>query len=382
MNDWQSGSLATESSLKKISLLKKGFSSFLAFSFLLFSVFPNSILALPQGEQVESGTATFDNTDAKTLVITPSDHAIINFNSFSIAANETVRFNQASSGSSVLARVTGGSSSDIFGSLFSNGQLVLVNQNGITFHDTANVQVGSLIASTLDIQSSLYLQNQFIFEKATGSNPGAILNQGTITAADGGHIALLAESINNQGTLTANLGSVVLSAGTKQTLSFDQNNLINLVVDRGVDGSNLGNASPLVQNFGMISANGGKIILSAKTLNDVLNTLINNQGILEATQVQERDGLIEFVANGQMSTSGTVSATNLKIDAGTTVNAGNTQFTIQKNELEKLLTAHATYSDKNKFLEIEKTHAKTVQELDHLNKQYEEVFEKIIQLEK
>src|SRR4029077_11890006 len=114
-----------------------------------------------------------------------------------------------------------------------NSTLFLVNPNGINFHEGANIQVHNLIASTLNIQSALYLNHQYTFEKEIGSNPGRILNQANITS-DGGMIVLLAEDIQNNGLLQANLGSVVLAIGEKQTLSFDDNGLINLVIDRGL----------------------------------------------------------------------------------------------------------------------------------------------------
>ncbi len=155
-------------------------------------VFCNHVaFALPQGYTVESGNATFDTSDASKLIIHASDQAIINFESFSISANETVRFIQAESTNSLLSRVTGGSASDIYGHLFANSTLFFVNTNGINFHQGADIQVRNLVASTLDIQSAMYLSNQYIFEKQFGSNPGKIINDANIIM-NGGSIALLA----------------------------------------------------------------------------------------------------------------------------------------------------------------------------------------------
>ncbi|MBI4432232.1 MAG: filamentous hemagglutinin N-terminal domain-containing protein [Candidatus Omnitrophica bacterium] len=249
--------------------------------------------ALPSGINVVSGEVTIDTSQENNLVITASDKAIIEFDSFSIAANEVVRFVQPIDSASVLGRVTGGSSSEIFGSLFANGQFILVNSNGINFHEGANIQVSSLIASTLDIQNALYLENQLTFEKEAGSNPGAILNEANISAQT---IALLSESIVNRGTLNAYLGSVVLGVGEKQVLSFSENGLVNLVVERGLEHKVSDDSS--IQNEGTIKADGGKIVITAKTLNDTMDTLINNDGLIQASRAVEKDGVIYFVSNG------------------------------------------------------------------------------------
>ncbi len=302
----------------------------LALCLILVFGIEQAAFCLPQDWTVESGDVSFNvSEDNSMLTINASNNAIINFGSFNIGQGEMVQFIQPGMDSSVLSRVTGGGSSDIFGSLFSNGQLVLINQNGITFHDTANVQVGSLIASTLDIQSSLYLSNQFTFEKLNNSNPASIFNEGTITARDGGSIALLSDQqILNSGSITANLGSIALGVGEKQTISFDNNGLINLIIESPITTSGVGlgitNAST-----GLLQANGGRINLSVKTLNDVLDTLINNEGIIEATQAVERDGEIVFEANGIVETRGTISTTNLFINDKTTLNAHDTRFNIE-----------------------------------------------------
>ncbi len=105
------------------------------FFLTLFFLFMGKDVAfsLPTGYQTESGEVSFDASQEKTLVVTASDQAIVNFDSFSIAQDETVRFIQSGESASVLSRVTGAMQSDIYGNLFANGQLVLVNPNGIHF---------------------------------------------------------------------------------------------------------------------------------------------------------------------------------------------------------------------------------------------------------
>src|SRR3989338_1886689 len=322
----------------------KCISFFLLLSFFLFQLGEDMALALPQGMSVVEGEVSTESPDSNSLVITASDHAILNFHSFSIAKNEMVRFIQPSETASVLSRVTGDSSSDIYGSLFANGELVLVNPNNITFHAGADVQVRSLIASTLEIQNAMYLNNQLTFEKQLGSNLGKILNEANIAVNDKGHIALLAEQVQQKGTLTANLGSVVLASGEKQTLSFDSQGLINLVIDEGLKES-LPNA---IDNQGTIQAGSGKVLLTAKTLNAPLDTLINSGGILEATEaVVGKDGTVEFISNGTIETRGRISASNLRISEGATLNAHDTQFTIEKDWVDE-----GTFNGQNSSVEF------------------------------
>ena len=88
--------------------------------------FTSALHALPQGEQVRAGTATFDRAGA-ALNIRTSDRAIIDYRSFSIGGGERVSFIQPSALSMTLNRVTDPNPSRIFGTLQSNGKIVLAN---------------------------------------------------------------------------------------------------------------------------------------------------------------------------------------------------------------------------------------------------------------
>ncbi|MBI4432918.1 MAG: filamentous hemagglutinin N-terminal domain-containing protein [Candidatus Omnitrophica bacterium] len=250
--------------------------------------------ALPTGMRVESGEVTVESSDERSLVIHAADQAIINFDSFSIAENESVRFIQPFESASVLGRVTGGSLSDIFGALSASGRLFLVNPAGIHFHSSAQIDVHSLVASTLDIQSAMFRAGEFSFEKAAGSGLGRILNEAEISAAEGGFLAFLAEQVENRGLLSARLGTVALGAGQKQTLSFDEQGLIHLIIDEGVARS-LENGSALLENSGVIAADGGRVILQAFDPLSLLRKAVNLQGVVEADTVTIlTDGSIEI----------------------------------------------------------------------------------------
>jgi len=259
------------------------------------------VYALPEGESVVSGSATFDRSQADTLnVNTPSDKLIVNYNSFSIAQTETVNFNQPSSSSTVLNRVVGGDPSSIFGTLKANGRVFLINTNGIIFGKDSRVDVAALAASTLDISNTDFLNGNYNFYK--NGDGSYIINQGNIVIKNGGYACLLSQSVQNEGIIQAELGTVVLASGQKLTLALDDLNDISVVIDEGVknevfgpDGEKLDSA---VKNSGTISADGGKVILTAKVLNKVFDYSINNTGIVQAKSLVNNNGVVELVAEG------------------------------------------------------------------------------------
>src|SRR5262249_40991329 len=142
---------------------------------------------LPQGGQVTAGSAVITRTGAASMVVTQaSDKAALSWTSFSIGSGHSVRFDQPSASSIALNRVTGGSRSEIFGSLSSNGQVFLVNPNGILFGRGAQVDVGGLVASTLNIAERDFLDGRYVFSDP--SNRAAVVNEGVLK---GGYVALV-----------------------------------------------------------------------------------------------------------------------------------------------------------------------------------------------
>ncbi|MDD4909945.1 MAG: filamentous hemagglutinin N-terminal domain-containing protein [Candidatus Omnitrophica bacterium] len=259
---------------------------------------PHYVRALPEGEAVVSGSADFSYPDANTMNITTSDRVIIDYQSFSIAQPETVRFIQPSGSSVALNRVRGGDPSTILGSLLANGKIFLINPNGILFGANARVDAAGLVASTLDISNEDFLEGRLNFQGVGGY----IINQGILTAKPGGYICLLSGAVDNQGAIQTVLGTVVLASGEKATLNLDDLGQISVVIDESVkqevfgpDGEKQNDA---VKNSGTISAAGGIVTLTAKALNDVFDHAINNSGRIEAKSLVERNGEVELVSEG------------------------------------------------------------------------------------
>ncbi|MBL7131536.1 MAG: right-handed parallel beta-helix repeat-containing protein [Candidatus Omnitrophica bacterium] len=282
----------------------------LSLLFLSSSAYP-----LPEGQQVVSGSAKFSQPDATTLNINTSDRVIINYQSFSIAQPETVQFIQPSSSSIALNRVVGVSPSSILGNLRANGRIVLTNPNGILFGPNSRVDVAGLVASTLNIANDDFLNGRFNFQ----GKGGYILNQGNLVARPGGYICLMAGAVENQGLVQADLGTAVLASGEKLTLNLDDAGSISVVIDEGVgeeifgpDGEKIDSA---IKNSGKVQANGGKVILTAKVLNNVFDYAINNSGIVEAKSLAEKDGEIVLAATGApIINTGKIEAGDVKIE--------------------------------------------------------------------
>ncbi|MBS0627022.1 MAG: filamentous hemagglutinin N-terminal domain-containing protein, partial [Verrucomicrobia bacterium] len=172
--------------------MKKMYPFFCLTSSLLFSL---KAFTLPQGEQVVQGHVEMTHSE-KNLSIKASDKAIINYGSFNVGEKERVEFIQPSSTSTVLNRVVGSDPSYILGNITSNGKVFLVNPNGIYFGAEASVNVGSLIASTLDILDQDFLKDRFYFSAKKGTTPGMIHNLGQITSQEG-VIAFISPHIKN-----------------------------------------------------------------------------------------------------------------------------------------------------------------------------------------
>ena len=244
--------------------------------------------ALPTGGSVTSGAATVTSGGGGMTVTQASQNAVLNWQGFSIAPGESVRFAQPNSSAVALNRVTGPDPSSILGSLSANGKVFLVNPNGITFGVGAQVNVGGLVASTLNISDADFMAGRYSF---SGPGGGTVLNRGSISA-HGGDVALLGGQVSNQGLITASLGTVAMAAGSAITLDVAGDGLLNVTIDKGAVGA-------LVQNGGMIQANGGKVVLTAQAAGDLLKTVVNNTGVIEAQTIGSRNGVISLLADMQ-----------------------------------------------------------------------------------
>ena len=226
-----------------------------------------------------------------------SQNAIINWNSFNIGTGETVKFIQPNSSSISLDRVTGGlGPSQIFGTLTANGQVFLINLNGVLIGRGGVINTGGFLATTSGIKNSDFMAGRYNFGIA-GRPDASIVNLGRITAANSGFAALVGPGARNSGVITANLGTVALASGNTFTLDLYGDKLIQLapgdsIASKVIDVSTGKPLSSLVSNDGAIKANGGRILLTAAAARQVVDSVINNTGVLEANTVGTRAGRI------------------------------------------------------------------------------------------
>ncbi len=283
-----------------------------ALTMSLLMAFGANLYALPVDGVVTAGSATIASGPNSMTINQSSQNVALNWQSFSIGQGQTVNFIQPNSSAVALNRVLGTDPSSILGSLNANGKVFLVNPNGILFGPGASVNVGGLVASTLNISDSDFMAGKYRF---AGNGSGSILNQGSINA-DGGYVALLGANVSNEGVIAARLGTVALAAGNAVTLDVAGDGLINVTVDQGA-------VNALVDNGGMLRADGGHVLMTAQAAGDLLHTVVNNTGIIQAQTVENRDGTIRLLG-GNVVNSGSLDASGAGAQAGgrIDINAG------------------------------------------------------------
>ncbi|MGH8217747.1 MAG: filamentous hemagglutinin N-terminal domain-containing protein [Steroidobacteraceae bacterium] len=291
-------------------------------------------IAAPAGGVVVSGQGSITAPNSTTTLINQqSQQLALNWSSFNVGSGETVHFVQPSSTSVALNNILSQSPSQIFGRLDANGHVILVNPNGILFGPTAQLNVGSLIASSLELTSFDATKGRFSFQSVSGK-PGLIDNEGTITAARGGSVALLGGTVLNNGLIVADYGTVALGAGKVATLDFYGGGLLRLEVSGDVD-SNPSGAGAAVTNSGQIEAGGGQVLLTASATQDVFASAVNNTGVIRASRIDNVGGVIELSgSDGIVANSGTLDASGS--------GSGSTGGTVQMTGLDVGLFGNAT----------------------------------------
>ncbi|ELZ8475977.1 filamentous hemagglutinin N-terminal domain-containing protein [Salmonella enterica] len=272
---------------------------------LVMSLLPGIALAnpdLPTGGQIVAGQGSI-STNGNQMTISQNTHGLVtNWNTFDVGQNHTVQFVQPDSSAVALNRVTGGHESQILGTLTANGQVMLVNPAGVMFGKGATVNTAGLVASTKNISNADFMAGHYTF--SGGSDTGAeVVNQGSLTTTEGGFIVLAADRVKNSGNIRTPGGKTVLAAGDKVTLRLDNTGLASVSVSGSV-------VNALVENSGLLSATDGRVYLTARGKDMLLNTVVNNTGTVEASGLSGHGG--EIVLNGGdsgvVSQSGTLLA--------------------------------------------------------------------------
>ena len=252
--------------------------------------------ALPEGGQVAAGQAAITTAGSTMTIAQQTAQAIINWQNFGIGSGEAVHINQPNSQAMLLNRVIGSNPSEIFGQLTANGQVILVNPNGVFFRPGSSVDVGGLTASTLNIANEDFLKGQLRF---AGDSQNPVINAGSINAQNG-YVNLLAKEVVNEGIIAAQTGSVNLAAGSGMSLDYNGDGKMTVAVTDGAYQS-------AVANKKLIQADGGLVVMTASGKDALMDSAVNNSGMIQANTLGEATGQISLTGDN-IATTGTISA--------------------------------------------------------------------------
>ena len=265
---------------------------------LLLGLAPGAAFGAPTGGQVKAGAASISQNASKSLtsIVQQSQRAAIDWQTFNVQKSQTVHFQQPNVKASTLNRIFDQNPSQIFGNIKANGQVVLMNPNGVFFKPGSRVNVGSLIAGAMQIGIDDFMRGSYRLQ-ALKDAAGRVVNEGTIEAAEGGDVTLVGKSIANRGVIVATAGKVNLVAGEQITVDFDGDGLLRFAVDQEV----IDNAIALddqIENTGDILADGGDVLITASAAEGVFRNAINNSGLVKAGRIQNSGGKIRLVGMG------------------------------------------------------------------------------------
>ncbi|MCD8525983.1 MAG: filamentous hemagglutinin N-terminal domain-containing protein [Alphaproteobacteria bacterium] len=262
----------------------------------------------PEGGQVTGGSASIQQDGSTTTINQSSSRAIIKWSKFDLDASDHVKFQQPGRSSITVNRITDSKASRINGKISANGNIVLINPNGMVFGSTAVVDVGGLVATTSDLKDDdAFLAGGKMEFTKPGKPDARIINNGKITAKDAGLVGLIAPHVENHGVIQAKLGKVQLASGDIHTIDFAGDGLIKLEVSADV-------LAQSVTNTGTIEADGGQVLLTTAQARHIVESLITNTGTIRANTVNGKKGSIKISTKGLED--------NLKKGNGTIINTG------------------------------------------------------------
>jgi filamentous hemagglutinin family protein len=291
--------------ISKTKGIKDFFSSLIFSTLLSLSLFSSSTFAapgvteLPSGFNSVHGSVNISQSGNTLNVNSSSAKSIVNYQTFNVGSQATVNFNLPSANAAILNRVVGGNISEVYGQINSNGNVFLVNTAGIVFGGTATVNVGSIIASTLNIEDNNFINGNYIFNRTQSTQPSSIVNNGEINA--GSSIVLMAGAINNTNKLASPTGVVRMVSADQATMTTLDGVTFDVDIDQPLTQA-VNSYTSALSNSGSIS--GHSIELSTKIESAFYERAINNSGVLEATLLDGNGG--EIIVAATSSDAGAV----------------------------------------------------------------------------
>lgn len=287
-----------------------GSSALVAAGFAMFAANPALAQvasdALPTGESVANGSATFDRSTENNLTVNQgSDRVVIDWATFDVGENATTEFVQPGSNSLAVNRIHDADASQILGTLKANGQVMLLNSNGVFFGANARIDVGGIVASTGALTNAA--------DVMAGADPvlsnfgdASVVNNASITVADAGLAAFVAPSVVNNGVITAKTGRIGFAGASGDlavTVDLYGDGLFEMTA-----GTESGSVS--VDHQGAVYAEGGSVVMTAATAKNIVDGVINTDGIVDVQSVSMEGGKIVLSAgdNGDVTATGTMDA--------------------------------------------------------------------------
>jgi filamentous hemagglutinin family protein len=237
--------------------------------------------ARPQGGQVVGGSAVIGGDAGRTVINQSTDRAAINWQSFDVGRNQAVQFQQPSSASVTLNRVVTANPSQIAGQITANGQIAIVNQSGVIFHQGSTVNAAGLVVSTANITNEAFMRGGRMNFDQPGRPDARIENNGTITVREAGLAALVAPQVANRGVIRARMGRVVLAGAETSVVDLHGDGLLSLEVTSPVRQAPT-NGEALVTNTGTVTATGGTVVLTASAVDGIVQDLVRAGGRIAA----------------------------------------------------------------------------------------------------
>jgi filamentous hemagglutinin family protein len=256
---------------------------------------------LPQGANVVGGNATVQQAGNALNINQSSNRTVIDWRSFDIGSSAQVNFSQPGTSSIAVNRVNNSANpTQIQGGLHANGQVWILNPNGVYFGSTARVDAAGVVATTANIDVNQFMAGSNRLQM-TGADHGSVTNAGSITVGESGLAAFVAPSVRNSGTINAKVGKVTLAAGTTYTLDLAGDRLVEI---------GLGSVNAVVDQSGKIVNPGGTVALTAKAASQVVNSVVNVSGVVDASSVKQVGGNIVLGGDDITTTSSAVLAAN------------------------------------------------------------------------
>lgn len=157
-----------------------------------------SVYAAPHGGVVTTGNASINQNGNTTTINQTTQKTTINWQGFSIGSQETVNFVQPNTASIALNRVVGNERSVISGALNANGQVWILNSNGVLFTQGARVNTSGILATTRNLSDEAFNNSHYSF---SGNSNADIINLGTIHVDSGSYAVLAGSHVRNGGTI-------------------------------------------------------------------------------------------------------------------------------------------------------------------------------------